>query len=364
MVENTKIQSVALRFPKIDRQALVHKWGRRLLTIPLYHLAFAVLLALFPLLLLIAGTIDLARHSRGALVRFTAFGLMYFGMEIIAVWAFFFIWLLTGAVQRRNQARYMRWNYAVQHWATKYLFKIPFWLFKLRLAIDAEDPLYYRTPFNFFVRHVSFPDVIIPSSLTIMPHHTKMRYIMKRELLWDPGLDIGGNRIPNYFTRRGSADSERELAAIRRLAKGIIPNEGMMIFPEGTRFTPQKREHILKKLAEKGETYLLEKARRLRHLLPPRLGGSLTLLEANPNVDAVFCAHSGFERITKAHELINGNIIGETIDVHVWRVPAAEIPKERQALIEWLYQQWYRMDDWIERKLKERKARNGKTPDN
>ena len=33
-------------------------------------------------------------------------------------------------------------------------------------------------------------------------YHLRLRYVLKRELLWDPCLDIVGQRVPNIFVDR------------------------------------------------------------------------------------------------------------------------------------------------------------------
>jgi hypothetical protein len=30
-----------------------------------------------------------------------------------------------------------------------------------------------------------------------------------------------------------------------------------------------------------------------------------------------------------------------------WRHPADQVPEQREALIEWLYERWQELDDWI-----------------
>jgi hypothetical protein len=49
------------------------------------------------------------------------------------------------------------------------------------------------------------------------------------------------------------------------------------------------------RLAREGRAEQLAYARSLEFVLPPRPGGSLGLLEAAPEADAVVCAHTGFE---------------------------------------------------------------------
>ena len=59
------------------------------------------------------------------------------------------------------------------------------------------------------------------------------------------------------------------------LMENLGPRDGVIIYPEGTRFTEAKRERIIEELARNGESYLCEKARMLTNVLPPRLGGPL-----------------------------------------------------------------------------------------
>jgi hypothetical protein len=40
--------------------------------------------------------------------------------------------------------------------------------------------------------------------------------------------------------------------------------------------------------------------------------------------------------------------VGKQIRVRFWRVPYAEIPTGRDARIDWLFDHWARIDDWIE----------------
>ena len=73
---------------------------------------------------------------------------------------------------------------------------------------------------------------------------------MKRELLWDPCLDIVGQRTRNAFVRRGSDARDKEIALLRQLATAVTERDGVLLFPEGTRFSPAKRERALAHLAD------------------------------------------------------------------------------------------------------------------
>jgi 1-acyl-sn-glycerol-3-phosphate acyltransferase len=175
---------------------------------------------------------------------------------------------------------------------------------------------------------------------------------LKRELLWDPCLDIAGNRMVNCFVRRDSGAAEAEIAAVRDIARGIGAGEGVLIYPEGTRFTPAKRERALERIRASARPERLARAERLRHVLPPRLGGPLALLETCPDADVVFCAHVGFEGVRTMGDLVSGALVDGIVRVSLWRVPRDLVPEGPEARAAWLDAQWQRVDEWIDKSRK------------
>ena len=147
-----------------------------------------------------------------------------------------------------------------------------------------------RTPLLLFLRHASAADTLLPAMLLSVPHGTLIRYVLKRELLWDPCLDIVGNRLPNHFVERQPDDSAAEIDAVGRLAEDLSPGEAALIYPEGTRHSAARRTRLIARLRERGYAEAADRAERLRRLLPPRPGGPLALLSHAPEVDVVFCA--------------------------------------------------------------------------
>ena len=102
-------------------------------------------------------------------------------------------------------------------------------------------------PVIVMMRHASIVDNLLPAGLVSLPHRIRLRYVLKKELLWDPVLDIGGQRLPNVFVRR-EGDSATEITRIRRLAIGLTERDGVLIYPEGTRFTAKKRDQAIRRL--------------------------------------------------------------------------------------------------------------------
>jgi 1-acyl-sn-glycerol-3-phosphate acyltransferase len=117
---------------------------------------------------------------------------------------------------------------------------------------------------------------------------------MKKELLFDPCLDVVGQRIPNYFVDRGSAAVRQELTGIRTMAANMGERDVAVIFPEGTRTNDDKRIGLVARL-ERRAPERHAKLIGLQRLLPPRSAGASVLLEEIPSGDIVVMWHVGFD---------------------------------------------------------------------
>jgi 1-acyl-sn-glycerol-3-phosphate acyltransferase len=156
-----------------------------------------------------------------------------------------------------------------------------------------------------------------------------------------------GHRLPNCFVHRESAYAAREIEAVGALVDDLGPREGVLIYPEGTRFTPAKRERVLKRLAMRKDRGMFEWARRYEQVLPPRLGGPLELLRRNQVADAVFCAHAGLEGLVSLREILYGDLVNRAVHVHFFGVAYEDIPGEAAEHAEWIFRQWKRVDEYV-----------------
>lgn len=318
--------------------------GRRLLTIPAILAATALMTALAPLWLLLSWLLGRLLPAARSAPRVLAFITCFLWCETLGIIASFLIWLRHG--RRRSAAGEARWlaaNTALQIWWSNSLKRSAAWLFRLRFEVEGVDAL-DGDGVIMLPRHCSIGDTIIPVVFYNMVHARRLRFVLKRELLFDPCLDIVGNRLPNYFADRSSQNTEREVRNVRGLLDGLGTDEGVLIYPEGTRFSRGKRAQILASLEQRGETEALTRAARWPNLLPPRPAGTLALLDANPGRDLVFCAHTGFEGSADFARLFNGSWLDTTVRIRFWRVPFAAIPDTPQARRTFLYESWDRMN--------------------
>jgi len=333
----------------INTESRLESTCRRLVTIPLFFLMTALTLALLPALLAVALVVDLIRRRKWATVRVVAMLVVYFLFESQGILVAFYVWAANGGPWGTADQRWEDQHWAIQRWWGRNLFHFARKFFGFEITFEGEQEADLgRGPIIVFPRHVSIADTFLPPIFVGAPHKLHLRYVLKRELLWDPCLDLGGNRLPNYFVRRGSKKhGKNEVEEVASLAENLGPKDGVIIFPEGTRFSKKKRSHFLKKLAEAGDSVFLEKCRGFCNVMPPRLGGALALLQRNRNADLLFIAHVGFERITTFKNLLNGALVGAKIKVRYWRVPFDSIPATREECIDWLFERWSAIDQWV-----------------
>lgn len=324
------------------------KWGRRALTFPSVVLALAIVTLALPLLVAIGALVDstrwLLRRQRWMSLRLVGFAWVYLAAQVVGLFALFWVWLLSFGAGAHRGARLVDWTFVVQQaWATT-LFRAVRGLFGLKVQVEGEADLSHG-PYVVFIRHASVIDTLLPTVLITRRHGVRLRFVLKRELLFDPCLDVAGLRLPNVFVSR-TGETSADVAGVAALGRDLGAREGVLIYPEGTRFTANKRRRALERLSQ-GPPELVARAQRLSRVLPPRLGGSLALLEAAEGADAVFFAHAGLDGFASVRDIFDHALGARRIDVKVWRVPRAQIPEGRAARVSFLYDEWQKVDDWI-----------------
>lgn len=316
---------------------------RRLVTIPAIALALALFLALAPLSALLVAVVDLARGRGAALVRVWAFVGCYLLINVLGQLLLGAVWLASGFGLAR--ARLVAWAYVVQSLWVLGLFRAATRIWRLRWTVGGDECI-VPAPIVVLTSHASVLDTLIPTVLVTGTHAIPLRFVLKRELLIDPCLDIAGHWLPNHFVDREPSDSRVELEAIERLAAELAPGEGLLIYPEGTRFSASKRARILAALAERSPE-LHPRAAALTHTLLPRVAGSLALLRRAPQADVVLCGHEGLGGFATLADIASGDLVGRAIHVQFWRYPAAALPVGDEARARWIYERWAELDRWI-----------------
>lgn len=297
-----------------------------------------------PLWLPVAALAASLPASRGA-VRCGLFLTTYLWCETIGILVAAWLWLRYAAPTpgSAREAAYLTANYRLQCWWAGTLRTATERIFALRFTTEGDD-VCNGPPAIVLPRHASTADTVIPLAFYAAPRRIRLRYVLKRELLFDPCLDIVGNRLPNCFVDRAATDSAPEVAAIGALIHGLGAAEGVLIYPEGTRFSTARRTQVLDSLRARGDAAVVARAERLQYVLPPRPAGTLALLAGNPGRDLLFCAHTGFEGSRDFLSLINGSWTGSHVRIRFFRVRYADIPVDAAEHRAFLWTLWERMD--------------------
>jgi 1-acyl-sn-glycerol-3-phosphate acyltransferase len=319
---------------------------RRLRGIAVEVIIFVLLTFLAPVLLVLAATVDLAlwlrRRKPWMAVRLLAMLWWFLVGELYGLLGLLAIWVLSGGrdgARRRDRVYRLKRRWLRSHLAgIRALFGLSFEIEGLELAGPG--------PVLVMIRHASIIDNALPDAILGRAHGLGFRFIIKRELQMLPTIDIGGRWVPTLFVRRGSGDTAGELERMQALTVNMSPQDGLLIYPEGTRCTMEKLARAKAIIAER-QPELAPLADRLQNLLPPRLGGSIALLEAARDADVVIFGHVGLDGFEYISDIWSGGLVGSTVHLRFWRFGAAEVPSDRDELIMWLYDRWQELDDWI-----------------
>ena len=310
----------------------------------------ALLTLLAPVLLVVAAAVDLARwlvrRTPWMTLRIYAVVWWFLLQELRGLLGIARVWLLAGGPFARDTAARRRRVYRLQvNWAADTLAAVVR-LFRVRFDV-AGDELVGHGPMIVLYRHASIIDNALPARLISRAHGIDLRYVLKDEMQMFPTLDIAARWVPTCFVHRGSEDPGREIARVRMLAQELTgERDGVLIYPEGTRATAQKLA-ALKERTAIDDPLLAERIQRLRHLLPPRPGGPLGLLEEAPHAAVVVCGHVGLEGFHNTRSLWSGELMDAVVRVRFWRHERDELPEGRGEQAAWLYDRWQQLDDWV-----------------
>ncbi len=327
-----------MRALRLRGETTLAVWARRVVSIPAILITFVVGWLTLPALLVLALLSDLVDLGKLPRTRALGFFLLYVSCETAGVFAALWVWL-HACVSSTAARNYEETNFALQRWFTRSIFNGAVMLFSIKVEVQGEAG---GGPVLVFARHASTADTVIAGAIVATAQGVRLRYVLKRELLWDPCLDIVGRRLPNVFADRSGSRSDAEIAAVRNLAQGLSSTDGILIYPEGTRFSESRRLSALQKLEARSDG-LHAIAAGYTHVLPPKLGGPLALLEALPNVAILFLEHQGFEGARSFGEFFRGGLVRATLRIRLRRVPAPQ----NQDLATWLFEQWQQVNAWV-----------------
>ena len=191
--------------------------------------------------------------------------------------------------------------------------------------------------------HVSWADVLLIQSVVAVEGPI-LKFLAKRELSRIPifGLIFWAFDFPLLDRRgKGKLDPDRrarDLEALRLACDSVRRRPAALInFVEGTRFAEEKR-------ARSGTP--------LEHLLPPRAGGFVALVEAlGRDLDSILDLTLIYPPETSFWKFLSGE--GGPVRIEARTVPREELGSNGEAWRQWLGRTWREKDD----ALREARAR-------
>ena len=319
---------------------------RRLVLVPLALLISLAFLALSPLLLALAAVIDLVTPGNWRTLRLVAYLECYLVLEVIGLLAMFALWVWSGFGLKLRTPRLRDAHFGFMRWWLRVLDAVTRKLFRVRVKIE-DRPTPTAGPILVFSRHAGPGNSMLLIGTLLVGYGRRPRIVMLAKLQWEPLFDVMLNRLPNRFIQHDRTKRDLFRNAIGELATGLGDMDAFVLFPEGKDFTPKLRLSGIERLRRAGHTRHADKAESLKRVLPPRHGGVMAAITNAPDADVVFVAHALLEEVGSFKDVWRRIPLENPIVSRYWRIPAAEVPREQDALIEWLFHWWAQIDDWI-----------------
>jgi 1-acyl-sn-glycerol-3-phosphate acyltransferase len=346
---------------------------RRLVLAPTIPLVTVLFVSALPLTAIVAAGISPWLPGRWRPLRVLWVVLVLFVVESLALIALLVLWVASGLGRRVDHPRWQGAHYRLMRLYLIVIVATARRTFNLQFDVDADEaravdldvdealrePLVdaattqpearvseqdRRVPLIVLSRHAGPGDSLLLVH-ALLAQGFRPRIVLRASLQWVPALDVVLNRLPNHFVRGDGPGATS--AAIGTLAAGMGPGDALVLFPEGRNFTAHRRTTSIARLEELGRHEDAERAREMRHVLVPRLGGTSAAVAAAPTADVIFVAHTGLEDLSSIVDLYRGVPMDARIRVKLWRVPADRVPHEQEGASRWIHGWWRRIDAWI-----------------
>ncbi|MDX1511388.1 MAG: 1-acyl-sn-glycerol-3-phosphate acyltransferase [Nitriliruptorales bacterium] len=328
-----------------------HQVVRRVVFGPAVILGFVVVLLSAPIWAIVAAALVPTVPGKWRPVRLAWFTFVYLAMEAMGLALAFLLWIASGFGWKLRSPAFVNAHYAVLRLCLGLLLRTARRTFNPTITVDergsiVDRPDVGRPPLIVLARHAGPGDSFLLVG-TLLARGRRPRIVLKEVLQWDPLLDVMLNRLPSRFIPSTGPGRAGSIDAIRELAGSMELDDCMVIFPEGGNFTENRRTRSIAKLEEMGLHDQANLARSMRHVLAPRTQGTLAAIEASPEAEVLFVAHTGLEDLSSPVDLYRGLPMDADVRARVWRVMPEDVPAGEDARETWLYDWFVRIDQWI-----------------
>ena len=322
---------------------------QRVVVAPLVIVVTVLLWTTLPLWLIGAGIASQFVPGWLRPVRLLWLAVVHLSFESIALVELFGLWIASGFGWRIRSPFFERIHYDIAQAYLVVFFREARRV--LRLEIETVGPApdaHPGHPLLVFCRHAGPGDSFTLMFALMHWYGREPRVVLKEALAWDPMLGVLLTRLPSRFISPRPAPGRDVESEVGELARNLDENDAFVIFPEGGNFTPARRERAINRLNRLGLHRMAERAEEMINVLAPRPGGVLAALEAAPEADVLLVAHTGLDHVVSIADVWHSLPMDKRLLMRWWRIPRAEIPTGREERIEWLFEWWSRVDDWVD----------------
>ncbi|WP_434741554.1 1-acyl-sn-glycerol-3-phosphate acyltransferase [Micromonospora sp. SH-82] len=325
------------------------RWVRRSVLAPGVVLLAFLLVTTLPAWAFLAAAASPLVPGRLRPLRLLWMGTVYLIWDAAALLALFVLWVGSGFGWRTRSPAFQRAHYVLAGAFLRMLFWQVRWTLRLRIDVVGTDPdtALPGRPELVLCRHAGPGDSFILIHALVNWFSREPRIVLKAALQWDPAIDVLLNRLPTRFIAPTPDTGGSVIEQIGNLAVGLDDDDAFVIFPEGGNFTPRRRLKAIARLRSRGLERMALRAERMQHVLAPQPGGLLAALDAAPDAGVIFVAHTGLDQMLTVADVWRELPMDKRIVMRFWSVPPEEIPTGRQERIDWLYDWWKQIDDWI-----------------
>jgi 1-acyl-sn-glycerol-3-phosphate acyltransferase len=324
------------------------KWLQRLVVAPAMVALTVLLVVTMPLWLIVTGALSPLVPGRMRPLRVLWLVLVHMVLESLMLVELLGLWIASGFGAYLRRPFFERIHYDLIQAYLALMFREARRVLRLRIVTQGPTPdAFPGEPLLVCCRHAGPGDSFVLIHALMNWYHREPRVVLKDTLAWDPAIGILLGRLPSRFVsgkpQPGSGLEDR----VGEIARELDANDAFVIFPEGGNFTPERRQRAIERLRRLGLDAMADRAEAMTNVLAPRPGGFLAALDAAPDTDVLLVAHTGLDHMLTVTDVWRELPMDKQIIMGWWRVPHEDVPAGREERIEWLFDRWQEVDDWI-----------------
>jgi 1-acyl-sn-glycerol-3-phosphate acyltransferase len=302
-----------------------------------------------PIWLIAAAALSPVLPGRWRALRLLWVFILYMSIEALLLVVLLGFWVASGFGRGIRRPYWEGIHYDLVQGVMWVFFREARRVLHLEIATDGPAPdAHPGQPLLVCCRHAGPGDSFVLIHALMHWYAREPRVVLKNTLAWDPAIDVLLNRIPARFISPNPAAGANLEEQIAALATGLDENDAFVIFPEGGNFSERRRVRGIERLRKLGLEAMAQRAEAMTNVLAPRPGGLLAALDAAPDADVVLVAHTGLDHVVTVADIWRELPMDKRIVMRWWRVSRAEIPPDKDARIDWLFDWWERIDVWID----------------